>query len=202
MSIDRAFYETLNFSSLFIFEVMHLRKLVLQPFGCSPPDLNSVIYILAMHIYLQKMGPLGILRNPRDLGLTVFLGLMALHILLVYISLAFIWDISGCLVSYLLEFPNTMDLTDYLYICRVAMAWTFLLGSIVLPDYRRLSANRYLEMVEQEGDEYHDNSNRYTFWDVVQSEVMLGSLGVHYREPDPPTRQPSHNNLPRPDIHI
>jgi len=174
-------------------EIVHIRRFLWQPLSCQDPDPSSVIFTAAIHNYLLRVGPLRKIRNQSNIATRHIIGFIILHIVVVYLSLAVVWDTSGCLIQKLLAYRENSNLPQYFNLVRLSMALTFLLSCWNLPKKRKNCCKR--SAVEMEKD--NDYFDFFSVWDAFPSEIHLGSLGLRYRERFPRPREPPYNAVAR-----
>jgi len=174
-------------------EMIHIRQVLWQPLSCQDPDPSSVIFTAAIHNYLLQVGPLRKIRNQHNIGMRHIIGSIILHIVVVYLSLAVVWDTSGCLIQKLLAYRENSNLPQYMNLIRLSMAITFLLSCWNLPKKRKNCCKR--SAVEMEND--NDYFDFFSVWDAFPSEIRLGSLGLRYTERFPRPREPPYNAVAR-----
>ncbi|KQS39179.1 uncharacterized protein Dere_GG26916 [Drosophila erecta] len=155
---------------LVLIEMSYIFSLLWPPLRCQDPDLNSVIFIAAIHIYLLQVGPLCMIGNQRITAKKHLLRRTILHIVGVHLALALLWNPTGLVAEGILSAVKTSDLPQYLHLIRLSTALSFLWCCWSLPK---------------------------NLLNAFPSKIQLGSLGLQYRERFPRPREPSYHAVPR-----
>ncbi|KRK03547.1 uncharacterized protein LOC26534991 [Drosophila yakuba] len=159
-----------NIGLLVIIEMIYIFRIICQPLRSEDTDLNSAIFVAAIHIYLLQVGPLCMIGSQRITATKHFIRPTILHMAGVHLALALLWNPTGLVVEGILSAVKTSDLPQYMHLIRLSTALSFLWCCWNLPK---------------------------NLWDALPSEIQLGSLGLHYRERFPRRRKPSYHAVSR-----
>ncbi|KAH8268061.1 hypothetical protein KR018_010772 [Drosophila ironensis] len=158
------FRKALHMMAFVVVEVLHLRNLLFQPFKCSQPDLNSTMFIMAVYFYLQGVEPLRLPRVSKNTNWKMYFLGLTMHTLIIYLALATIWDVSGCLLQRVL--PRDI------YLLRFFLAATLLCYCFIRASKREDKRRHLLKKVT-----FKDASSIYLYniWSSVSSGTGLGN---------------------------
>ncbi|KAH8268060.1 hypothetical protein KR018_010769 [Drosophila ironensis] len=181
------FWESLHMMAFVVVEVLHLRNLLFQPFKCSQPDLNSTMFIMAVYFYLQGVEPLRLPRVSKNTNWKMYFLVFVMHTLIIYLALATIWDVSGCLLQRVLP--------RHIYLLRFFLAATLFCYCFIRAGKREDKRRHLLKNVT-----FKDVSSisLFNIWSSVSSSTGLGNLRVHHRKSKSSTG--SLATLPDPDF--